>query len=72
MKTAFTKADLPIFIVPIALHLTDIGFTIAGGFTEILWIVLLASVVQTGLLAFTWLRNRQLVGVLKSTLSESN
>jgi hypothetical protein len=45
MNSRFTKADLPIFIVPIALHLSDIIFTIVGGFTEILWIVLLASAV---------------------------
>ena len=55
----FHMADLPIFIVPIALHLSDITFTILGGFTEILWIVLLASAIQTALLAFAWLDNRQ-------------
>jgi hypothetical protein len=59
MNSRFTKADLPIFIVPIALHLSDIIFTIVGGFTEILWIALLASAVQTALLAFAWLYNRQ-------------
>jgi hypothetical protein len=72
MKAPFTKADLPIFIVPIALHLSDITFIIAGGFTEILWIVLLASALQIGLLAFTWIRNRQHALVPKATLSASN
>jgi hypothetical protein len=59
MSSRFTTADLPIFIVPIALHLSDITFTIVGGFTEILWIVLLASGVQTALLVFAWLYNQR-------------
>jgi hypothetical protein len=59
MNSRFSLADLPIFIVPIALHLSDIIFTIVGGFTEILWIVLLASAVQTALLVFAWLYNRR-------------
>ena len=59
MTTRFTMADLPIFIVPIVLHLSDITFTILGGFTEILWIVLLASALQIGLLVFAWFNSRQ-------------
>jgi hypothetical protein len=58
MNTCFTIADLPIFIVPIAVHLSDITFTVVGSFTEILWIVLLANVVQIALLAFAWLYSR--------------
>ena len=58
MRTCFTRADLPIFIVPIVLHLSDITFTIVGGFTEILWIVLLASAAQTAFLGFAWQKNR--------------
>jgi hypothetical protein len=68
MNTRFTMADLPIFIVPIALHLSDIVFTIVGGFTEILWIVLLASAIQTALLVFAWLHNRQ-AGVMSIPVS---
>jgi hypothetical protein len=58
MNNRFTRLDLPIFIVPIALHLLDIVFTILGGFTEILWIVLLASAIQSGLLIFAWIYNQ--------------
>lgn len=58
MTTRFSMDDLPIFIVPTVLHLSDIVFTIAGGFTEILWIVVLASAIQTALLAFAWFNNR--------------
>ena len=60
MTGGFTVEDLPVFVVPTVLHLSDIVFTVAGGFTEILWIVLLASAVQTGLLVFMWLHNRKL------------
>jgi hypothetical protein len=60
MVRPFTADDLPVFIFPTALHLADIVFTVAGGFTEILWIVLLASALQTALLAFAWINNRQL------------
>lgn len=58
MTARFDVDDLPIFIVPTVLHFSDIVFTIAGGFTEILWIVLLASAIQTALLAFAWFNNR--------------
>jgi len=54
MTEPFTKNDLPVFVFPSILHLTDIVFTIVGGFTEILWIVLLASAVQSGFLLFAW------------------
>ena len=68
MNTRFTMADLPIFIVPTALHLSDIAFTFVGGFTEIMWIVLLASAIQTALLVFAWLHNRQ-TGVMSTPVS---
>lgn len=54
----FTQEDLPVFVFPTALHLSDIIFTLAGGYTEILWLVLLASILQTGILAFAWLNRR--------------
>jgi len=59
MIARFTQDDLPVFIVPTVLHLSDILFTILGGVTEILWIVLLASVIHTALLVFAWVNNRQ-------------
>lgn len=61
MKSPFTWEDAPIFLIPTALHLLDIVFTVAGGFTEILWIVLLASAVQTAFLLFAWFSSRKLV-----------
>jgi hypothetical protein len=62
MADPFTKNDLPVFIFPTVLHLSDIFFTILGGYTEILWIVLLASAVQTALLAYAWVNNRNPAG----------
>jgi hypothetical protein len=71
MAVPFSKDDLPLFIVPTVLHLSDIVFTILGGFTEILWIVLLASAVQTGLLLFAWANNRQPAPALQPARSHN-
>jgi hypothetical protein len=60
MKQPFTREDLPVFLVPTILHLSDIVFTWIGGYTDILWIVLLASFIQTAFLAFAYLNNRRL------------
>lgn len=65
MTERFTMDDLPVFIYPTVLHLSDIVFTVLGGFTEILWIVLLASAAQTGLLLFAWANNRYPIQILK-------
>ena len=59
MTKNFTVEDLPIFIFPTVLHLSDILFTLIGGFYEILWLVLLASFAQTALLIFAYLNNRR-------------
>ena len=61
MTEHFTANDLPIFVVPTVLHLSDILFTVIGGYTEILWIVLLASFAHSALLLFIYLRGRQLI-----------
>jgi hypothetical protein len=61
MTKSFTVDDLPIFIVPIVLHVSDILFTVIGGYNEILWLVLLASFAQTALLLFAYLNNRRLM-----------
>jgi len=61
MTKHFTANDLPIFVVPTVLHLSDILFTVIGGYTEILWIVLLASFAHSALLLFIYLRDRQLI-----------
>jgi hypothetical protein len=44
------KEDLPVFAVIVLFHLSDILFTIAGGYTEVLWLILLASVLHCALL----------------------
>ena len=59
MTGRFTIDELPVFIVPTILHISDIIFTLLGGFNEILWIVLLASAAQTALLLFAYLKNRK-------------
>lgn len=59
MKVGFSADDLPVFAIPAIFHLSDIAFTIAGGFGEILWIVLLASAVHMALLAFIYLKSRR-------------
>jgi len=61
MSQPFTADDLPIFVFPTVLHLSDILFTLLGGYWEILWIVLLASAVQTAFLLYAYLNNRHLV-----------
>jgi hypothetical protein len=51
MKSPLTvKGDWPIFAVGVLFHLSDILFTIAGGFNTILWLVLLASLAHFVLL----------------------
>lgn len=55
----FARDDLPIFVVPIALHLSDLAFAIAGRFYGILWIVVVAGLAQTALLLFAWANNRR-------------
>lgn len=59
LKNPYTSDDLPVFVFPMVLHFSDILFTIIGGYTEILWIVLLATVVQGALLWYAWTRNRR-------------
>ncbi len=60
MKSPVTlKSDLPVFAVIILFHLSDILFTIAGGFTAILWLVLLASLVHFALLGWICLSGRK-------------
>jgi len=59
MTAPFTRDDLPIFLVPAVLHASDIFFTLSGGYGEILWLVLLASAVHLGILAYAWWNHRQ-------------
>jgi hypothetical protein len=55
MKSPITiKSDLPIFAVIVLFHLSDIFFTIAGGFNTILWLVVLVSLVHFTLLGLVY------------------
>jgi hypothetical protein len=53
------KEDLPIFIVIGLFHLSDILFTVVGGYKEILWLVLLASAIHWLLLGLIYLAGRK-------------
>jgi hypothetical protein len=65
MTGRFTVDDLPVFVFPTVLYLSDIVFTVLGGYTKILWLVLLATAVQSALLLFAWARsNRSWWGVI--------
>jgi hypothetical protein len=46
------SADWPLFLVPLIFHLADIFWIVAGGFTNVLWLALLATVVHGALLAW--------------------
>ncbi len=53
MKSPLTlKDDLPILAVILLFHLSDILFTLAGGFHDILWLVLTASLAHFTLLGW--------------------
>lgn len=59
MKQPITlKNDFPVYAVPILFHLSDILFTIAGGFYEVLWLVLLASTLHLVLLGLIYTSSR--------------
>jgi hypothetical protein len=58
MTARFTLDDLPVFVFPTVLHLIDIIFTLLGGFTDILWLVLLASAAQSVFLYAAWVTNQ--------------
>lgn len=60
MKSGFTKLDYPIFLIPTVLHLSDLVFTLLGGYTEILWLGILATVIHLGILAFVFIQGRRL------------
>ncbi|HOU13331.1 MAG TPA: carotenoid biosynthesis protein [Anaerolineae bacterium] len=53
------KDDFPIFAVPLVFHLADILFAIAGGFSEVLWLVLLAGLVHCALLGWIWMKGKR-------------
>jgi len=53
------KEDLPVFAVIGLFHLSDIIFTIAGGYKEILWLVLLSSAVHWLILGLIYAAGRK-------------
>jgi hypothetical protein len=53
------KDDLPVYAVPLLLHASDILFTIAGGYYEVLGLVLLASLVHAALLGLVYAVSRR-------------
>ncbi len=54
------KEDLPVFAVIGGFHLADILFTLAGGYTEVLWLVIVASVVHWALLGWIYFAGRKI------------
>jgi len=52
------RREWPVFAVPTLFHLSDIYWTVAGGHTGILWLVLLSSLFHLFLLAFVYFRSR--------------
>ena len=61
MKSSLSlKDDFPVFVVPLAFHLSDILFALVGGYIEVLWLVLLASVVHLALVGGIYWRGRRL------------
>ena len=60
MKSTLTlKDDWPVFAVVVLFHLSDILFTMVGGFYTILWLVLLASFVHFALLGLIFFSNKR-------------
>jgi hypothetical protein len=60
LKSPITwKSDLPIFAVVVLFHISDLVFTIAGGFNNILWLVLLVSLVHFALLGWICLSGKK-------------
>ena len=55
------KEDLPVFAVIGLFHLSDILFTVAGGYNEILWLILLASAVHWVLLGWIYAAGRKVI-----------
>ncbi|HTX93242.1 MAG TPA: carotenoid biosynthesis protein [Anaerolineales bacterium] len=53
------REDLPAFLVIGLFHLSDILFTLAGGYTEILWLILLVSAVHWTLLGWIYFAGRR-------------
>jgi len=64
------KADLPVFVVIGIFHLSDILFTITGGYNEILWLIFLVSLVHMALLGLIVVMGRRASKPVIETLFE--
>jgi hypothetical protein len=51
---AFTKADLPLFLVPMAMHASDLFFAVSGGYTEILPVSIAATAAHAAILSYVY------------------
>ena len=59
LKSPITwKSDMPIFAVVVLFHISDLVFTIVGGFNTILWLVLLVSLVHFAVLGWICLSGK--------------
>ena len=54
------REDMPVFVVFITSHVSNVVFALAGGFYQILWLQILAAVVEIGLILFIAARGRAL------------
>jgi hypothetical protein len=62
MKFALSlRADFPVFLVVIGFHLADIIACLAGGFGDVLWLVILSSLVHFSLLGLTYFMGRRVL-----------
>jgi hypothetical protein len=53
------REDWPVFVVPAALHLSDLAATLAGGYWQILWLVVPVAGLHAGILLAVFLRGQQ-------------
>jgi hypothetical protein len=60
------KDDYAVFAVIVLFHSSDILFTLAGGFTEILWLVLLSSLVHIALFGVIFYAGTRPIGLTKA------
>jgi hypothetical protein len=54
------RGDLPVFLVPVVFHVSDMVFTLAAGFTEILWLEVFFTAVHWAILLVVVLRGRRM------------
>jgi hypothetical protein len=56
-------ADLPVLAIPILFHCFDIVCAIAAGLWEVLWLVILASIVEIGFISLLlWISRKSAIG----------